>query len=251
MNDFTSRKSGPAGRGRRRNERSVPVAEVESALSGRLKLDRESDHDGRPIKRGLRRERRARPCLLRRVGAPREGGGEPGGRLIPHYSHSIPSDWRAAEEIRPGSGESETPGRVIRAGPKAPETPRGKHPGSILKLRAASTRPGPELFHNRTALKDGGPLLIPGRLAWRDSYYWTRACLLSAGADLIKPRGRVAFESGAWKRRQIERERGGGGSGTHAVSVELMLVLEREWREMSASPRFTTPLLVMEKLRSR
>ena len=39
---------------------------------------------------------------------------------------------------------------------------------------------------------------------------------------------------------------------TYTVSVELMLVLEREcWREMMASPRFTTPLLVMEKLRRR
>lgn len=40
-------------------------------------------------------------------------------------------------------------------------------------------------------------------------------------------------------------------SSTYAVNVELMLVLEREWREMIASPRFTTPLLVMEKLRNR
>lgn len=50
-------------------------------------------------------------------------------------------------------------------------------------------------------------------------------------------------------------QRGGtlarGNLKTHAVSVELMLVLEREWREMRASPRFTTPLLVIEKLRNR
>lgn len=41
------------------------------------------------------------------------------------------------------------------------------------------------------------------------------------------------------------------GQQTYAVRVELMLVFECELREMRASPRFTTPLLVMEKLRSR
>ena len=38
---------------------------------------------------------------------------------------------------------------------------------------------------------------------------------------------------------------------TYAVRVELMLMLEREWRSMRASPRLMTPLLVIEKFRNR
>lgn len=38
---------------------------------------------------------------------------------------------------------------------------------------------------------------------------------------------------------------------TYAVSIELMLVLERECRDINSSPRLTTPLLVIEKFRRR